>query len=93
MVGGLLTLLPAVAYQAFFKAALIAGPLSEAPEAVRQEASRAAARLADLVFVPLLIEAVIVMALGLGLIVWYAVTRPRGTPAAPAATPSAKPAG
>jgi hypothetical protein len=93
VLGGLLTLLPALAYQALFTSLLTQGPLSETPEAVGQEATRALSRLADQVFVPLLIEAIVMIAVGLGLIVWYMITRPKVPAGPPAQAPTMKPAG
>lgn len=65
--GGILTLLPALAYRRVITTFLAAGPLSETPELIRQEATRAILRLAAEVFRPLLFQATAIVLLGLAL--------------------------
>jgi hypothetical protein len=68
-VGGILTLLPALAYRWLITNYLAAGPLSETPELVRQEATHAILRLSAEVFRPLLFQAGITILVGLVLVV------------------------
>jgi hypothetical protein len=90
LVAGVLTLLPALAYSAVITSVLAAGPLSETPEAVRVEVTRVLLRLAGAIFQPMLLQAIVMLALAIGLMVWHAVrSRQRaGGPARPTATPA-----
>lgn len=76
LIGGLLALLPTLVYRSLITGLLSVGALSEVPELVIQEATRAILRLAAAVFQPLLIQAVIFMLLGVGLVIWYRFRRP-----------------
>ncbi len=69
LVGGALTLLPALVYRALITNLLISGPLSEAPELIRTEATRAILRLAAEVFRPLMFQALVILVVGLVLVV------------------------
>lgn len=65
-IGGLLTLIPAVTYRPLLTSYLLTGPLSEAPQAIRDNALHAGLRLSELVFAPLRNQAIWLLALGLG---------------------------
>jgi hypothetical protein len=73
LVGGILTLLPTLVYRLLITSVLAAGALSETPEAVKAEVTRVINRLADTIFQPMLIQAVIIIVIGLLLVVWLMV--------------------
>ena len=89
IVAGLLALLPALTYRLIITNILAVGALSEAPEAIIQEATRVILRLASEIFRPLLIQAVIILLLGVLLVVWYAV-KSRQTAKAATSAPAMK---
>ncbi|MBN2148675.1 MAG: hypothetical protein JW726_14910 [Anaerolineales bacterium] len=84
MVGGVLTLLPALTYRWLITNILAAGPLSETPELVMQEATRSILRLAAEVFRPLMWQALVLILVGLALAV-FALLRRRSAKEAPLA--------
>ncbi len=63
--GGLPALLPALAYGPIITSLLASGPLSETPDLVQDEALRAISRLAAEVFQPLLIQAGVIVIVGI----------------------------
>jgi hypothetical protein len=65
LVGGFASLLMPLTYRWLITNFLAAGPLSETPELVREEATRSILRLAAEVFRPMLFQALVVMAVGL----------------------------
>ena len=81
---GLLALLPALTYRLIITNILAVGALSETPEVIIQEATRVILRLASEIFSPLLIQAAIILLLGVLLVVWYAVKSRQTAKAAPA---------
>ena len=82
MVGGFEVLLPALAARRLINNVLSTGVLSETPEAIRAEVLRVIGRVADEIFGPMLIEAIILIGVSVGLIVWYWVkeSRPQSKP-------------
>ncbi len=78
--GGLIALIIALVYRPVVTGVLAAGPLSEVPQDIQQEAIQAVLRLAEEVFQPLLIQSlVIVVLIGLGLVlIGGAIGRRRG---------------
>lgn len=78
MVGGALALLPALVYRSVITGWLISGPLSEAPDLIRSEATRAILRLAAEVFRPLMFQALALLAVGLVLVVLMLVLGSKG---------------
>jgi hypothetical protein len=98
LVAGVLTLLPALVYRPLITSLLASGPLSEVPDVVITETTRIALRIADAIFMPMLILAVIILLLGLGLTIWlFTLKRAKvveplaAPPVAPAAEPVEKP--
>ena len=77
LVGGFVTLLPPLVYRYLITSLLATGPLSEAPELITQEATRAILRLAAHIFQPMLIQAIVVTGVGLLLVIWMTVTKKR----------------
>lgn len=65
LVGGLIALLPALAYRYVITNVLAAGLLSETPDIIRPEVVRVIGRAADAVFQPLLIQAVVIVLVAL----------------------------
>jgi hypothetical protein len=84
VVGGLLCLLPVFSYRAAISALLAAGPLSEVPPQVQQEALRVAGVLLDEVFAPLVTQALIITAAGLVLVVLGIAVKRGPAPSKPA---------
>jgi hypothetical protein len=70
------TLLPAVVYRALITFVVSSGPLSEIPDQIKAEAQRIALKLADAVFQPMLLQAVVILALGLILLVVGMLIKP-----------------
>ncbi len=68
LVGGFVALLPALAYRPLITGFLAAGPLSEAPELVKNEAIRSLLRFTSEAFLPLLIQAIIIIVVALVMI-------------------------
>ncbi|MBI2976254.1 MAG: hypothetical protein HYY33_04830 [Chloroflexi bacterium] len=88
LVGGLLALLPTLVYRWLIANVLAAGALSETPEIIKPEVIRVITRAADEIFRPMMLQAVVIMALALGLLLWYGLASrraPSARPAAPAA--------
>ncbi len=81
LVGGLVGLLPSLAYMGMISALLTAGPMSEVPATVRAEFTRAFGVLLAEVFNPMALEAALAAALGLGVIV-FGIVRARGAASA-----------
>ncbi|MBI4771138.1 MAG: hypothetical protein HY784_12190 [Chloroflexi bacterium] len=80
--GGLLALLPALTYRPLITRVLASGPLSEVPALVQQETTRSVLRLAAEIFRPVLIESLVILAVGLLLVAVGALRRqPRLTAA------------
>ena len=77
LVGGFLTLLPALAYRWLITSLVAAAPLSESPKLVLQEATRTILQLADYAFMGMLVQAIIITAMGLGLFVAARILRPK----------------
>lgn len=65
VVTGFMALLPTVTYRLLITSILVAGPLSETPELIMEEATRSSIRLAAEIFRPLLFQAVVIIAVGL----------------------------
>ena len=76
LVGGVFVLLPALAYRWLITSLFAAGPLSETPDLVKAEAVRAITRLASYVFQPMLIQAIVIMVIGLILVIVFFAARP-----------------
>ena len=74
-VAGVFTLLPVLGYRGLITSLLSFGPLSEVPAELRAEALRISLRLADEIFRPMLIQAVVLMLIGVALIVWLYVAQ------------------
>ncbi|MBI3914722.1 MAG: hypothetical protein HY327_11140 [Chloroflexi bacterium] len=70
VVGGVVGLLPVLTYQSAISAALSAGPMSEVPAAVRTEFTRAFGVLFAEIFNPMAIEAAVISAIGLGVVIF-----------------------
>lgn len=88
LVGGFLALLPTLVYRWLIVNVLATGPLSETPEIIQPEVIRVITRAADEIFKPMMLQAVVIMALGLGLLLWHGLASrraPSARPAAPAA--------
>ena len=77
LVGGLLTLLPALAYQPLVNAILIAGPMSEVPNEVRTEFLRAFGVLLAEIFRPMLYQSLALILFGLLFTFGGLIRRPR----------------
>lgn len=88
LAGGLLSLLPTLVYRWLITGGLSGGVLSEVPEVVLQEALRVILRLADAIFQPMMLQALVIMGVALALIVWSALKK-RPAARAVAETPSA----
>jgi hypothetical protein len=84
LIGGLFTLLPPLVFPTVITNQLAAGPLSETPELIRTEATRSILTLADAFFQPMLLQAIVLMAIGVVLYILFLVTRKKET--APAET-------
>ncbi len=77
LVGGLLSLLPTLAYQPLVGSLLTMGPLSEVPRQVQQEFARAFGVLLAEMFNPMLIESLVIMLVGLGIVIVGSVRKPK----------------
>jgi hypothetical protein len=75
LAGGLLALLPALVYGPLITSLLASGPLSETPDLVRVETTRAITRLAGAIFQPMLIQAAIITAAGIVLVALSTIGR------------------
>ncbi|MBI4790147.1 MAG: hypothetical protein HY782_24190 [Chloroflexi bacterium] len=77
LVGGLLSLLPALVYQTIVNALLTMGPMSEVPREVQTEFARAFGVLLAEVFSPMLIESLVIMVIGLAIVIAGSVRKPK----------------
>lgn len=68
-VGGGLALLPPLLYQGTLSRLLASGPLSEVPDVVITETTRAILRLAAEIFKPMLLQAIVIIIAGILVIV------------------------
>lgn len=89
IVGGFLALLPTLVYRWLIANVLAAGALSETPEIIKPEVIRVITRAADEIFKPMMLQAIVIMALGLIVVVWYAVNS-RQTAKAATGAPAVK---
>jgi hypothetical protein len=71
VVGGLLALLPTLVYRWLITNVLAAGLLGETPDIIKVETVRVVTRVADAIFQPMLLQAVVVTLLGLTLVAWH----------------------
>lgn len=74
LVGGFIALLPALAYRYLITNVLAAGLLSEIPDLIRPEVVRIIGRVADAIFQPLLIQAVVIVLVAVVLMVLQMLT-------------------
>ncbi|MBI3740588.1 MAG: hypothetical protein HY257_02380 [Chloroflexi bacterium] len=75
LVGGLVGLLPSLTYASAISAALTSGAMSEVPKAVQAEFTRAFGVLFAEIFNPMGIEAAIISAIGLGVIIFGVIQK------------------
>jgi hypothetical protein len=66
----LITLLPTLVYRSIITSVLSSGILGTTPEIIKQETINVITRAADLIFQPMMIQAIIVMVAGLLLVAW-----------------------
>jgi hypothetical protein len=76
-IGGVFTLLVALTYRPLVTVLLIAGPLSETPELIREEVLSGMLTLASYIFKPMLWQSLAVLAVGLVLILIGSVSKPK----------------
>jgi len=81
LVGGVLTLLPTLVYRLLITSVLASGALSETPEAIRTETTRVITRVADAIFQPMMMQALVILAVSIVLIVLYWVGGRKRAPA------------
>ena len=79
LVGGFLVLLPALLYRSLITMYLSAWPLSEVPELVKDEALRVLIKLAGYIFQPMLIQAVVIVVVGILLVILLSLGSKRKT--------------
>jgi hypothetical protein len=77
LVGGLLSLLPTLVYQAVVGYLLMVGPMSEVPRQVQQEFARAFFVLLAEIFQPMLIESLVIMGVGLAVVMVGVARKPK----------------
>ncbi|MDE3088791.1 MAG: hypothetical protein KGJ80_05345 [Chloroflexota bacterium] len=80
LVGGVLSLLPTLAYQPLIGSLLTLGPLSEVPNAVRAEFARAFGAFLAEAFNPMLFESVAIIVIGLAIVLAGIVRKPKTSP-------------
>ncbi len=85
LVGGFLALLPTLVYRWLIVNVLATGALSETPEIIKPEVIRVITRAADEIFKPMMLQAIVIMVLGLGLLLWYGLASRRAPSVKPAA--------
>ena len=79
IVGGLITLLPTLVYRSIITSVLSSGILRATPEIIKQEAINVITRAADLIFQPMMIQAIIVMVVGILLVAWMFIASRKTT--------------
>lgn len=79
IVGGLITLLPTLVYRSIITSILSSGVLGTTPEIIKQEVINVITRAADLIFQPMMIQAIIVMVVGILLVAWMFIASRKTT--------------
>lgn len=73
LVAGMLTLIPGLIYRWLITNTLASIPLSDVPPLILEEAMRSILRLADAAFRPMIFQAIVLLLVGLGLLIWIGV--------------------
>jgi hypothetical protein len=79
VVGGLITLLPTLIYRSIITSVLSSGVLGTTPEIIKQEVINVITRAADLIFQPMMIQAIIIMVVGILLVAWMFIASRKTT--------------